>query len=189
MRDIMGMMGKVKEMQAKMEKMQAEIAALVKRGAVKKNGYYMLPQEANDANAIVVRRMTADAFAGVRAVQRALRQHPAAFDRRHELAGRWSANYTVGRRRCPGVASSSAIVPESHVDLCPASISSARAITAPGATFGTIGYFSPEQARAERALPAAAAVVPGAERPGRLHDRVAPTVPRTPSRRRRSRRG
>ena len=28
MRDIMGMMGKVKEMQAKMEKMQAEIAAL-----------------------------------------------------------------------------------------------------------------------------------------------------------------
>ena len=28
MRDIMGMMGKVKEMQAKMEKMQAEIAAI-----------------------------------------------------------------------------------------------------------------------------------------------------------------
>ena len=28
MRDIMGMMGKVKEMQAKMEKMQEEIAAL-----------------------------------------------------------------------------------------------------------------------------------------------------------------
>ncbi|MHA7969259.1 YbaB/EbfC family nucleoid-associated protein [Rhizobium terricola] len=32
MRDIMGMMGKVKEMQAKMEKMQAEIAALEVEG-------------------------------------------------------------------------------------------------------------------------------------------------------------
>ena len=32
MRDIMGMMGKVKEMQAKMEKMQAEIAALEVQG-------------------------------------------------------------------------------------------------------------------------------------------------------------
>ena len=32
MRDIMGMMGKVKEMQAKMEKMQAEIAALEVNG-------------------------------------------------------------------------------------------------------------------------------------------------------------
>ncbi|MFA7413951.1 MAG: YbaB/EbfC family nucleoid-associated protein [Rhizobium sp.] len=32
MRDIMGMMGKVKEMQAKMEKMQAEIAALELEG-------------------------------------------------------------------------------------------------------------------------------------------------------------
>ena len=35
--------------------------------------------------------VTADAFAGVRAIQRALRQQPIAFDRRHELAGRWSA--------------------------------------------------------------------------------------------------
>ena len=33
MRDIMGMMGKVKEMQAKMEKMQEEIAALEVNGA------------------------------------------------------------------------------------------------------------------------------------------------------------
>jgi nucleoid-associated protein EbfC len=33
MRDIMGMMGKVKEMQAKMEKMQADIAALEVEGA------------------------------------------------------------------------------------------------------------------------------------------------------------
>ena len=33
MRDIMGMMGKVKEMQAKMEKMQEEIAALEVSGA------------------------------------------------------------------------------------------------------------------------------------------------------------
>ncbi len=32
MRDIMGMMGKVKEMQAKMEQMQAEIAALEVEG-------------------------------------------------------------------------------------------------------------------------------------------------------------
>ncbi|MCL6708686.1 YbaB/EbfC family nucleoid-associated protein [Pseudomonas sp. R2.Fl] len=32
MRDLMGMMGKVKEMQAKMEKMQAEIAALEVEG-------------------------------------------------------------------------------------------------------------------------------------------------------------
>jgi DNA-binding protein YbaB len=32
MRDIMGMMGKVKEMQAKMEKMQAEIAELTAEG-------------------------------------------------------------------------------------------------------------------------------------------------------------
>ena len=32
MRDIMGMMGKVKEMQAKMEKMQAEIASLEVEG-------------------------------------------------------------------------------------------------------------------------------------------------------------
>jgi len=32
MRDIMGMMGKVKEMQAKMEKMQAEVAALEVEG-------------------------------------------------------------------------------------------------------------------------------------------------------------
>ena len=32
MRDIMGMMGKVKEMQAKMEQMQAEIAALEVQG-------------------------------------------------------------------------------------------------------------------------------------------------------------
>ena len=33
MRDIMGMMGKVKEMQAKMEKMQEEIAALTVNGS------------------------------------------------------------------------------------------------------------------------------------------------------------
>ena len=32
MKDLMGMMGKVKEMQSKMEKMQAEIAPLTEQG-------------------------------------------------------------------------------------------------------------------------------------------------------------
>ncbi len=40
MRDIMGMMGKVKEMQAKMEKMQEEIASLQVEG---KSGADWLP--------------------------------------------------------------------------------------------------------------------------------------------------
>jgi ATP-dependent Lhr-like helicase len=35
--------------------------------------------------------VTADSFAGVRAIARALQQDPVAFDRRRDLAGRWSA--------------------------------------------------------------------------------------------------
>jgi ATP-dependent helicase Lhr and Lhr-like helicase len=35
--------------------------------------------------------VTSDGFAGVRAIARALRQQPVAFDRRRDLAGRWSA--------------------------------------------------------------------------------------------------